>query len=113
MNEIVAKGTTLPSPTEIGTSDELIWSSGTGRNASGNMVGDLIAQKKTIAIKWGILTKADMKKIESCLTGGFFSVQILGETFEVYRGSIQSELLGTLSDGVTYYRSVSVSLIQR
>ena len=113
MSEIIASGSVLPSPIDIGISDETIWSSGTGRNASGFMVGDLIAEKKTISVKWGMLTQTELAKIKNCLPSGFFSVQVLGASLRVYRGSIQSELLGKLSDGITYYKSASVTLIQQ
>lgn len=113
MSILIVSGVTLPSPTDIGTSDEVIWSSGTGRNASGLMVGDLIAEKKTVSVKWGIITQSELNKIKNSLPSGFFSVQILGQNLTVYRGNIQAELLGTLNDGVTYYKSASVSLIQQ
>ncbi|MGM0215467.1 hypothetical protein [Enterococcus sp. AZ109] len=113
MSEIVVSGVVLPSPTEIGTSDEVIWSSNTGRNASGLMVGDLITEKKTVSIKWGLLTQSELNIIKNRLPSGFFTAQILGETLTVYRGNIQSDFLGELSDGITYYRSASVSLIQQ
>ncbi|MGM0238522.1 DUF6711 family protein [Enterococcus sp. AZ103] len=113
MSEIIASGVALPSPTEIGISDEVIWSSGTGRNANGDMVGDLITEKKTVSIKWGILTLSELNKIRSYIQSGFFPVQILGYNLTVYRGTIQSEYLGQLSDGVTYYKSASVNLIQK
>lgn len=113
MSEIIASGSALPSPVDIGTADETIWSSGTGRNASGYMVGDLITEKKTVSIKWGMLTQTELNKIKSCLPSGFFSVQVLGQSLTVYRGTIQSEFLGKLSDGISYYKSTSVTLIQQ
>lgn len=43
---------TLPAPVEISVNDEIIWSSNTGRLASGEMAGDVIAEKKDVSIKW-------------------------------------------------------------
>ena len=48
---------TLPAPVEISVNDEIIWSSNTGRLASGEMAGDVIAEKKDVSIKWGIPDK--------------------------------------------------------
>lgn len=39
---------TLPAPVEISVNDEIIWSSNTGRLASGEMAGDVIAEKKDV-----------------------------------------------------------------
>ena len=40
--------TVLPAPVEITSNDEIIWSSHTGRAASGNMIGDVVAQKSSM-----------------------------------------------------------------
>jgi hypothetical protein len=49
--------TTLPAPTSLSVNDEIIWSSDTGRTLSGRMVGDPVAQKKTVSLKWEYLTE--------------------------------------------------------
>ena len=108
MNEITINGIRLASPVEITAADEIIWSSSTGRSAS-----DIIAAKRNISINWGILTQAELNQIKNALSGTFYPCVILGETLTVYRGTLQYNLLGTLSDGVTYYKSASVSLIQQ
>lgn len=113
MSEISVSGVGLPSPTDISISDEPIWSSGTGRSASGQMVGDLIAEKKTVGVKWSILTQSELDMIKRALPTGFFNVTVLGYSLTVYRSNVQTELLGRLSDGITYYKSASVSLIQQ
>ena len=48
---------TLPAPVSLSVNDEIIWTSDTGRTLAGYMVGDPVAEKKTISIKWGILTE--------------------------------------------------------
>ena len=58
---------TLPAPTSITVNDEIIWTSDTGRTLAGYMVGDPVAEKKTVSIKWGILTEAQMAVIKSTL----------------------------------------------
>ncbi|MDO5547960.1 MAG: hypothetical protein Q4F79_05670 [Eubacteriales bacterium] len=112
-----ARGVTLPSPVKISSSDEIIWSSRTGRSAaSGKMLGDVIAEKKTIDVEWGILTETELNRIRHALTAGFFSFSLYdGEevSIMVYRGTIQTEHLGYIGDGTYYYKSATVSIIQQ
>lgn len=115
---IKANSVVLPSPVDISTTDEIIWSSNTGRSTtSGKMLGDVIAQKQTFTIKWGILTKAEQKKIKSGLRTGFHPVQFIFDdetiTLTSYRGSITSEHLGYIGDGIYYYKSVSCEVIEQ
>lgn len=113
-----AGSTTLPAPTSVSSSDELIWSSNTGRSSHGKMLGTVVAQKKTFDVEWGVLTEAQAKTIVESTSGSdFFSFSIheLGQTttLSVYRGTIKKETLGYIGDGTFYYRSVSVSFIQQ
>lgn len=115
---ILQRGTaSLPSPTSISINNEIIWSSNTGRIAtSGKMVGDVVANKETISIAWGVLTQAQLDVIENNLPGGFFEITInLGKshTVTVYRGTIATSYLGKLQDGIHYYKSATVDLIQQ
>lgn len=107
---------TLPSPVEITASDEIIWSSNTGRGPTGAMVGDVIAEKETFAITWGVLTQAEYNLIKNNLAAGFlpFTIIIDGSatTITQYRGTLTREFLGTFG-GVTYYREAQVSVIQQ
>lgn len=109
--------TTLPAPVSISVNDEIIWTSDTGRTLSGLMVGDPVAEKKTVSIKWGILTEAELTLIKSKLTAGFFPFSFHDDgvdiTIETYRGTLAKEQLGRLSDGIFYYKSASVDVIQR
>ena len=107
----------LPAPVQISVSDEIIWSSNTGRSTnSGKMVGDVVAEKKTVDIEWGILTAAEMKTISSNLKSGFHPVSFYdnGEllTITSYRGTLKKEYLGLIG-GVHYYKSASVSIVQQ
>ena len=65
MSEISVGGVALASPVEISINNEIIWSSSTGRSASGLMTGDVIAEKRTFSIKWGIITEAERNLIKS------------------------------------------------
>ena len=109
-------GVVLPSPDSITASDEILWSSNTGRSASGKMLGDVIAEKKTFAIEWGVLTRAEYASIRQNLQSGFrpFSLEEDGVTTTItgYRGTLSGTLLGSFG-GVTYYRGVTVTIIQQ
>ena len=113
---IRAGGTTLPSPTELTASQEIIWSADTGRAASGLMLGDVIAEKQTLAIRWGVLTKAELDIIRGRLVSGFYPVTLTVDsesaTMTYYRGTLTYEILGTFG-GVTYYRAADVTIIQQ
>lgn len=115
---IKANGVTLPSPVSISTTDEILWSSNTGRStSSGKMLGDVIAEKETFSIQWGVMPKTDQKKIKQNLKSGFHTVQFIfdDETINLssYRGTITSEHLGYIGDGIYYYKSVSCEIIEQ
>ena len=116
MITISANGVTLPSPTELTTGDEIIWSANTGRSTTGMMIGDVIAQKKTFNIKWGVLTLAQFNAIKQNILSGFHAFTLTLDNSPVtvtsYRGTLTGELLGTFG-GETYYKSANVSVIQQ
>lgn len=58
-----AGGVVLPAPVSITVNDEIIWSADTGRTMSGQMVGEAVAEKKNVGIKWGCLIEGDMMQI--------------------------------------------------
>lgn len=112
MAEITVNGVALASPVSISNSDEIIWSSGTGRSANGQMSGDVIANKKTIQISWGILTQDEYNAIRN-IPSGFFNAVVQGQSIRAYRSTISGSCLGTFSDGITYYNDVSTSFIEQ
>ena len=81
---------TLPAPTQMKIDDEIIWSSNTGRSASGVMIGDVIAQKKNVSITWGILTETELALIKKVMIAGFFPISFRDDgidmTISSYRG---------------------------
>lgn len=107
----------LPSPVELTVDDEIIWSENTGRAADATMLGDVMAEKKTAGIKWGILTEAELVLIKNNLKTGFFPITFRDDgliiTIPTYRGTLSKDILGFLDDGIYYYRSVSVNLIEQ
>ena len=112
-----AGGIVLPTPVSLSINDELIWSEETGRTLSGTMVGEIIAEKKNISIKWAFLDENDMLKIRNNMVSNFFPFTFYDDgeemTIDSYRGTLSKELLGELGDGHIWYRSVSVDVIQR
>ncbi len=115
---IKANGVILPSPTEIKATNEIIWSSNTGRSTtSGKMLGDVIAEKGTFSIKWEMLTKEEQKLIVTNMKSGFYPVSFVFDdetiTLTTYRGTISSEMLGYIGDGKFYYKSVACDIIEQ
>lgn len=107
----------LPAPIKMSVSDEIIWSANTGRSTnSGKMIGDVIAEKKTLDVEWGVLTAAELKKISSNLKSGFLPVSFYEEgtfiTITSYRGTLKKDYLGYFGD-VHYYKNITVSIIQQ
>lgn len=113
---ITANGAALPSPVEIGTGEEIIWSANTGRSTTGLMIGDVVAEKRTFSITWGVLTAAEYEVIRANIRSGFQAFTITADgtstTITAYRGTISGTLLGTYG-GVTYYKDVTTSIIQQ
>lgn len=111
-------GTALPGDVvTLKRSDELLWSEGTGRAASdGTMTGSVVAGKQTWEVAWGPVTAAQYAAIRSAASGGFMALSIAlnNSTLAactVYRGAVGGELMGVFG-GVTYYRDVSLQLIE-
>lgn len=107
----------LPAPTSITVSDEIIWTSDTGRTLAGTMVGDVVAEKKNLSIKWEYIAGKEVKLIKSRLIAGFFPFTFHDDgvdiTISAYRGTLTKEVLGDIGDGYYWYRSVTVDVIQR
>ena len=98
--------TVLPAPTSLSVNDEIIWTSDTGRTLSGLMIGSVVAQKKNLSIKWEYLTESQVKVIKNILVPGFFPLSF-------HDDGIDKEHLGYIGDGIYWYKSVSVDIIQR
>lgn len=108
--------TTLPSPIALTGTDEIIWSANTGRSSTGKMIGDVIAEKKTFQIQWGVLTKAQRDLIRSRLQSGFHPFSVIEDgvetTVDSYRSTITWDTLACVGN-TTYYRNMQVSIIQQ
>ena len=111
----------LPSPTEVNITDEILWSSGTGRSVkTGEMLGAVVAIKKTLEIEWQMIKHSDYLKIKNALPAGFFGPVVYetdkgDETFtlsQAYRSNI-TRVSGNTINGIRYYRSVKLSIIEK
>lgn len=106
-------GNELPSPVSMSIGDEIIWSGNTGRVASGKMNGTPIVEKKTTNITWGCMTKEEIETLEKKFPKGYVTCYILGEKYEIYRGTLTKEVMGYIGDGKLWYRSASVDIVER
>ncbi|MBQ9613961.1 MAG: hypothetical protein IJV14_15460 [Lachnospiraceae bacterium] len=113
---IQANGVTLPSPDELKIADEIIWSANTGRSTTGKMIGDVVAEKQTIDIQWGVITYAEYKKIRANIKSGFhpFKLVLGGETITItaYRGTLSAGAV-IHAGSATYIKGASVTIIQQ
>lgn len=115
----------LPSPVQVTTSDEIIWSEDTGRAQSGEnkakMIGSVVDEKKTYAIKWGVITNDEMTSIRNKLTKGFFyfcegtTAPNSGNNYHGATKFYRSEITGDqLPIGNTlYWKDVAVQVIEQ
>ena len=110
-------GVALPDPVSIKIDDEIIWTSDTGRTMSGLFVGEIVATKKNVAIKWEFLQEKEVALLSNRMIAGYFPLTFRDEgliiTIDAYRGTLSKEPIGFLTDGIYWYRSVSTSTIQR
>ena len=77
VDEITINGYRIPVPNENGfkRTKNKLWSSNTGRTASGKMVGDIKAVKYTLEFSWKKLTAAEVALLETAVgTVAFFPV---------------------------------------
>ena len=109
--------TQLPSPVSIQIKREQIWSEDTGRAQSGanqaEMIGTSVAEKLTYDIKWGVLTGSQLSVITTNMPRGFFyfGVNTSTGTTKFYRSEITYDIVQAGTE--TYYKDVSVSVIQK
>lgn len=74
MTKLSINGVVIKTPKTFSVGIQTIDSDSTGRNASGNMVRDIIAEKVKLDISWGPLSDNEISQILSKISGAFFSV---------------------------------------
>ena len=118
---LTVDGVELPAPAIDGVtiSKEKLWSQDTGRSASGQLNGTIVAQKVTLKVKWPTLTPQEAKIIDDIAASGtaFHSVKytdIAGTTYTktMYFGS-PSGTWGSWAPGAQTVTDYSVDMIER
>lgn len=111
----------LASPVNIETTDEILWSDSTGRSVkTGEMMGAVIATKRTLNITWNFITEGEMSKIKAVMPAGYFGPvkyqttknEAIQTLIQAYRGNITAVSAGCIG-GTHYYSSVKVTIIER
>lgn len=108
----------MPQPAMNGftVKPEKIMSKNTGRSSSGEMVGDIVATKLTISIKWPPLTESEVSTIAKAITPAFFDVNFRNpitktqETRRFYSGSLT---IPFYSEALDMYSGVSLDIIEK
>lgn len=121
---MVINGVTVAEPSIEGVvvTDEPVWSSNTGRNINGKMVGDIVAYKTTIEVTWNLLTYSQMATIRDAIRGeGFFSITYpdtnqsgadTTSTKTVYASNIPRTLYSR-SSKAQYYKDITITFIEQ
>lgn len=112
-------GTLMPTPKAGGVkiSKNKIWSSDTGRVASGYMEGTLVAVKRKVEIQWPPLTRSQVSTIESKVTGQWTTLKIIdltGSQFTMncYFGDPSGSWYSWV-DGIAVVQDYTVNAIER
>lgn len=101
-----------PAHKGVTESSEKIWSSNTGRVASGKMTGDIVAIKKKLVVQWPPLTENQKNALDTAVSDAFFPVTYKGRTYTMYGGSPTYQLY-SMAKGLPRYYGVSVELIEQ
>lgn len=120
--ELIINGTEVKAPKVGGITykAEKVWSSNTGRTASGKMVGTIKCIKRTFSIKWSALTNEEKERIERAVSNAsvpFAKMSITqpdgsSETVECYFGTPTFEGYDMIG-GQWRYTSGTVDAIER
>lgn len=102
----------MPSPAEVSVDDEILWSEDSGRTLDGDMVGDVVAEKKTLTVTWGYLLDSQLEMIKQYMLAGFFPVSFCGISITVYRGTLTHVIAGEFG-GEIWHKSASVKVVQQ
>ncbi len=121
ITDLTINGVKMPTPALNGVtiSREKIWSANTGRSASGKMLGNKIATKTTLKLKWPPLTMDEAAKIEAAVSNGpdFFPVKFtdaagVTQTLTMYAGT-PTYTQYSWAAGMQWVMDVAVDLIEQ
>ena len=117
---LVINGVQMPNLKENGLTitKEKVWSSNTGRGASGYLIGDIVAIKYKLVCEWPPLSRTETVTLDNAISSKFFTVTFLDPgsntliTRTMYAGT-PSYHVYQYKDGIKTYRGVKVDLIER
>lgn len=118
--DLIIGGVEMPTLKKEGLTitKEKIWSSNTGRSASGEIIGDLIAIKYKLQCEWPPLTRQQAKIVDAAISPAFFTVRFLDPgtntavTKNFYAGTPTYPIYSYV-DGIKTYVGVKVDLIEK
>ena len=118
--KLTINGYSPPAVTRSGYSvtKNKIWSSNTGRGATGKMLGDIIATKYTIRAQWNKLTQSQLIALENAIgSKAFFSVTFVNEkgahTTKTFYSADPTYTTKKFVNGVAVFENVSIELIEQ
>lgn len=111
--------TPFPTPVEIGYTISTMDASSSGRNQSGLMFRDVVANKVKIQVKWGALTEAQCSQILALVDAPFFYLRYpdartgAKRIMECYVGDRSTPMYRQDSDSSWKWKELSISFIER
>lgn len=118
-DSLVVDGVTMPKLKKNGLTikKEKIWSKNTGRAASGNMIGDIVAIKYTLQCEWPPLSKGDAAIIDRAVSPAFFNATFTdvggGRVTKTFYAGTPVYPVYSYVEGVKTYHGVAVELIEQ
>lgn len=122
ISDLYINGAKMPTPAKEGvtTSSDKLWSSDTGRSASGKMLGTIVAIKQTIKIKWPPLSPDEIGLIEKAVSSVDTPFVPITYTDATGKTVTKTVYFGTptytwysWANGVQYIKDVSVDAIEQ
>ena len=121
MDVLWINGTLMKDPSEITVTKEPVWSSNTGRSATGVMQGDIVCYKYKIQIKWKTMSQAETSKLNAAITNkAFFDVKFIDPASSAGELVTKTFYAGTpiypvysYVDGYPRYTGVAIDLIEQ
>lgn len=106
-----------PAPSELSGSWEPIVNS--TRNASGNMIGDLINTKRKLELKWKMLTASQLATLRGYADNFFVTVTYIDtktnapSTIDCYTSPVSWSTFKYADGAVQYYNDIRFALVQK
>ena len=122
-NIAVLDGVVLPKPAVGGITIgyKKIWSKNTGRGSTGLMVGDIVAIKQTVDIKWTDITTDEYNTIHNIVDNkqkAFVSLTLKrnsadpGDTITIYTGDTTYPI-DHIHEDETYYADITINFVEQ